>query len=594
MYIENQFSGSRIFWRMFDATESSYIFGRAEGVVPIGGRIGPLTHPSGRFKLELRRNGLGGAFISAPGPVFSNDDDYVLLDDGSLTRAVVPEPPVEPHALIRRVSGFDVAVHGFPFANLFPITAFPVQEVAGIPITSSAFGLCGGMAYAVRDYFESGHAIPGTATPPIGGPLFDYLWRRLIDSFNLPFGAGRPGRYLDLMNPALPDAGLPVPLAHPSRAWVMTHEEWPKIRATIDADRLCPIALVLNKTSDVGAIFDNHQVVVYGYEVRGSDITLLIYDPNTPKAEQTLRFDISDPQSIVEVGYAPQSKVWCFFATDYVFSSPPEVPAHSWDSGWRSIGRMVFSSPDVASMSADHLAVFARGIEGAVWTAETNGSTWSSWESLGGVVTSDPTAVSWGPGRVDVFARGTDNALYQNTKNGQWSGWTSLGGVLTSGPDAASWGPGRLDVFVRGTDNGIHHQSFDGGWSGWESLGGDVTSDPAAVSWGPGRLDLFARGADGRLVHKWFDNGQWSDWESLGGVLVAGPDVASWGPGHLAIFVRGTDNQLHQLTYENGWKDWTALGGALTSDPAAVSTRPDQLSVVARGLDAGLWIKHYT
>lgn len=596
MRIENLFIASPVFWRMFDPGDTMYFAGRSEGVAQPGQGIGPLSHPSGRFKLELKRNGVLGPFISAAGPIYNNGDDYVLHADGSLTPKVTPTPPPQPTALIRRVAGFDIQRNGFPFWNRFPMSAFPVQEIAGIHLTSSAFGLCGGMAYAARDYFEAGLPAPGDADPPLGGPLFDYLWRRLIDSFNLPFGAGSPTHYLQLMSPALPDAGAPAFLAPASRAWVMVNQEWPKIRATIDANRLCPLALVTSKSSDPAAVFDNHQVLVFGYEVRGTDITLLIYDPNCKQVEVTLKFSVSNPWLPVDVQYSDPglNKIWCFFATDYVFASPPNVQAHNWDSGWRSIGRMVFSSPDVASMNANHLAVFARGIEGAVWYAETEGDTWSTWTSLGGVITSDPSAVSWADGRLDVFARGTDNALWHICRDGtQWSAWESQGGVISSGPDVASWAQGRLDVFARGTDSALWHKWYDNGWSAWESLGGTITSDPSAVSWGPGRLDVFARGTDGRLVHKWYDGG-WSGWETFGGVLGSGPDAASWGPGRLDVFVRGTDGQPYQMTYDNGWTGWQGLGGQISSDPTAVSPAPHKIAVIARGMDMGLWMKLYT
>lgn len=594
MRIQNQFASSSVFWRIFDPTDNAYVFGRGEGVVQPGTSIGPLLHPSGRFKLELKQTGLLGPFLSAPGPIYSSGDDYVLRADGSLVPANVVHPPPPPVRLIaHRVPGFDVARNGFPFANSFPMSAFPVQEIAGIRLTSSVFGLCGGMVYAARDYFEAGKPPPGTAAPPIGGPLFDYLWRRLIDSFNLPFGSGSPTHYLHLMSPALPDAGAPAFLTPASRAWVMVNEQWPRIRATIDANCLCPIALVTSKTTDPTKIFDNHQVLVFGYEVRGTDVTLLIYDPNRVAQEQTLRFSTANTNALVQVTYSALAPVLCFFATDYVFAAPPDVAAHNWDSGWRSVGRMVFSSPDLASMNEDHLAVFARGIEGALWWAERSGGTWGNWASQGGVITSDPSAVSWADGRLDVFARGTDNALWHIFRAGNWSNWESLGGVITSGPDCASWGPGRLDVFARGTDNALWHKWFDGGWSAWESLGGALTSDPAAVSWGPGRLDVFARGADNRLVHRFFD-GRWSRWESLGGVLASGPDVASWGPGRLDVFVKGTDGQLYQMTFDNGWTGWRGLGGQISSDPSAVSTGRDRITVVARGLDMGLWIKEYS
>jgi hypothetical protein len=64
---------------------------------------------------------------------------------------------------------------------------------------------------------------------------------------DLPFG---PVRYLELMNPALPD-GEPllrwVGLGPHGRTWRMVKEEWPKIRSDIDAGHPSALGLVMVK-----------------------------------------------------------------------------------------------------------------------------------------------------------------------------------------------------------------------------------------------------------------------------------------------------------------------------------------------------------
>ena len=613
MQVTNRYTNTPVYWRMFDPGDRLFWAGRGEGVAQPGQNIGPLNHPSGSFKLELKQNGVFGPFIAAAGPIIQNDEEYVLEDSGRFVPLSLatpdpatptpPTPPPTPQAFIRRITGFNARGNGFPFPNFFNRTSFPVQEIAGFPITADAFGLCGGMVYAACDYFLAGMPVPGTATPPVGGPLFDYLWRRLIDSFNLPFGAGNPARYLQLMSPALADAGPPDFLGVRPRMNEMIQLEWPRIQATIDDGRLCPIAFVYWKSSDTALLFNNHQVLVYGYELRRSLVTLIIYDPNSPEIEQTLSFDTAQP-NVHTVMYSgplnPGARVWSFFATDYSFVAPPDASEPAWDSGWRSVGRVVVSSPDLASMNANHLAVFARGIESALWFSETttptnSGEIWAPWQSLGGLITSDSGAVSWGDGRLDVFARGADGALWHIWREGSdWSSWESLGGRIKGGPDVCSWAPGRLDVFARGEDDVLRHIWFDGGWSAWESLGGgQLTSDPSAVSWGQGRIDVFGRGTDLRLYHRWFD-GVWSGWEGLGGVLASGPDVASWGPDRLDVFVRGTDRQLWQLTFNGNWQPWTPLGGSLITDPSAVALAPDRMTVMVVGEDMGLWVKHFS
>jgi Astacin (Peptidase family M12A)/Repeat of unknown function (DUF346) len=224
------------------------------------------------------------------------------------------------------------------------------------------------------------------------------------------------------------------------------------------------------------------------------------------------------------------------------------------------------SSPDVCSMGSNHLDVFVRNYDNALWHRWCDATTWYDWSSLGGYLTSGPGAVSWGPGRIDVFARNRWNQLQHKTFDGTWHNWEYIeGGLLTSDPDVVSGSPNYLDVFVRGGDNALWHQWFDGTtWSGWHSLGappgGYLTSGPSAVSWGPGRIDVFARNSDDALWHRWYDGGTWWDWESLGGTLTSDPDVCSMGPNHLDVFVRGTDGALwHQWFDGTTWSGWDSL-----------------------------------
>jgi hypothetical protein len=103
-----------------------------------------------------------------------------------------------------------------------------------VPIGDVSNGLCGGTAFAVRDYFERGGRHPDAAEPPAAGPLFGYLVDRLFDGFDLPVG---PTRHLEFMNP-LPQDGESIwsrfGLGPRGPAWWMAREEWPKVRAGID------------------------------------------------------------------------------------------------------------------------------------------------------------------------------------------------------------------------------------------------------------------------------------------------------------------------------------------------------------------------
>ena len=103
----------------------------------------------------------------------------------------------------RSVPGFLPSTSGFRFANAFPnvpVRRIGIPGVISVPIGDASNGLCGGMAFAARDYFESGRTPPGLESPPSEGALFDYLVDRLFDSFDLPVGT-RP----------LPGADAPAP-----------------------------------------------------------------------------------------------------------------------------------------------------------------------------------------------------------------------------------------------------------------------------------------------------------------------------------------------------------------------------------------------
>ena len=225
-----------------------------------------------------------------------------------------------------RVPGFLPSTRGFQFSN----SGFPHRPdlilntpFGTIPIGDASLGLCGGMAYAARDYFEAGTPVPPGNTHPEAGPLFDFIVHRLIDSFDVPDGILK---YLQLMDPALPDHETDfskLNLAPHGRSWRMIVEEWPLIKADLDSGHLSPIALVLVKTRDFSQLGKNHQVLAYGYDLRGSDLTLRIYDPNQQLNDTvTLTINLSQPDHSANVAFSGTSIV-SFFRTKYGFETPP-------------------------------------------------------------------------------------------------------------------------------------------------------------------------------------------------------------------------------------------------------------------------------
>lgn len=230
------------------------------------------------------------------------------------------------------VPNFTPSLSGFNFANSFssvPLLTISVGPVQ-VPIGDASNGLCGGMVFAVRDYYDSGLPIPPDTTPPSSGPLFDYLVRRLFDSFNIP---GGPLTYMYLMDPALPDHetwASNLGIAPRGRAWHMINIYWPRIRAHIDNGNLCPLALVTIKARDPFQLGQNHQVLAYGYQLVGDDLEIFVYDPNYPDNDTVrLSLNISDPQHTTQVDYSGSlggdNRIWCFFCPDYALSRPPSA-----------------------------------------------------------------------------------------------------------------------------------------------------------------------------------------------------------------------------------------------------------------------------
>lgn len=137
------------------------------------------------------------------------------------------------------VDGFVPEICGFRFANAFPsapLLAVAIPGRGAVAIGDASNGLCGGMVFAARDYFESHRPLPNDGEVPLpGSTLFDYIVRRLIDSFALPEG---PVRYFQWM--ALPDEDSWIG----SGVATLTRGEGLKIKRELERGRLCCLGLV--------------------------------------------------------------------------------------------------------------------------------------------------------------------------------------------------------------------------------------------------------------------------------------------------------------------------------------------------------------
>jgi hypothetical protein len=161
---------------------------------------------------------------------------------------------------------------GFKFENLFPGYPLPFN-LPGLPPVSATYGLCGGMSAAAYDFLLAQRPIPQTTQVPAqGSPLQRYLFERQSRSLG-PLG-DQVLRFVEWM--ALPDG---TRFGTQKR----TYDEFRAIRVRIDRGECVPIGLVYVSARDTLRVWENHQVLAYGYEEVGPTTThLAIYDCNAP------------------------------------------------------------------------------------------------------------------------------------------------------------------------------------------------------------------------------------------------------------------------------------------------------------------------
>jgi hypothetical protein len=217
------------------------------------------------------------------------------------------------------VANFLPSTNGLHYANSWQ--SAPVVEIptpfGNVDVGNAKHGLCGGMAFAVRDLFEANTAPPPeTNNPSSNSPAFHFITDRLLDSFDLPSGVAR---YYEWMN--LP-TGDEFFIHGTSRRTI--NESMPRIRRTIDEGHPCPLGLVCVHSSNPQDLGQNHQVLAYGYADDGNTTTLRLYDPNHPDDDNvTIVFDHSNPHHTTKFNYSyDDHQLVGFFPTDYSPKDP--------------------------------------------------------------------------------------------------------------------------------------------------------------------------------------------------------------------------------------------------------------------------------
>jgi hypothetical protein len=225
-----------------------------------------------------------------------------------------------------QATGFLPSRDGFAFRNTWPsVAAVSIPTPFGaIGIGNSARGLCGGMVFAALDYWHAS-VPPPVRQPPPGSPLYRFIVRRLVDSWHVPAGVAE---YYQWMN--LPDADTDISIlgrtlvTQRGLSWRTIAQQWPQAQAAIDGGQPAVLGLVTVASANPANLVHNHQVLAYGYQADGPQVTVNVYDPNSGQDDGVyITFDTADPQAgttfthnvdinlpvrgFFEVGYSPVS-----------------------------------------------------------------------------------------------------------------------------------------------------------------------------------------------------------------------------------------------------------------------------------------------
>ena len=237
-----------------------------------------------------------------------------LLKVSPLVRTVsayVPPPP--PGAERLPEAGFLPSWNGLHFANAFspPSDRLIKTPLGEIPLGTASNGFEGGMVFVALDYYLMKLPVPATTETPRDAILYDYIFRRQLDSLNLPAAM----RFVEWMDPKM---------SNEDRAVRMIKEEWPAVKARLDDGQPCPLGLVCVRSADLNQMGQNHQVLAYGYALNEPWLTLRVYDPNSPDRDDVaLEMNLADLEHAVPLSYSAGKPVFAFFRTEYKPFTPP-------------------------------------------------------------------------------------------------------------------------------------------------------------------------------------------------------------------------------------------------------------------------------
>jgi predicted alpha-1,6-mannanase (GH76 family) len=267
---------------------------------------------------------------------------------------------------------------------------------------------------------------------------------------------------------------------------------------------------------------------------------------------------------------ASDGATWVFLtgADGVLYADRLPAGSSSW-SGWSSLGlpapMHLLGTPAVGQDHTGAIRVFARGMNGNLYTGSLSGSKWSGFSDVGGTWPGDVAAVVAGGGFTDVYAVGTNGNLFRNVLDPghPWSGWVNLGGSVTGVPAALA----SFRAYARSLPGGAleeYHEPLGAMKFSEDSRGGSWAYDPAAVAGQGGRVVLlFEVGTSGGLDWQYQTPASaWSAWLSLGGSFTGVPAVVRLSNGAFDLFADsgGTLEEDRLAAGASTWSGWSALG----------------------------------
>jgi hypothetical protein len=214
------------------------------------------------------------------------------------------------------VLDFRPSRHGLHFVNRF--AAGRAQRLVGV--AGGSMGLCGGMAFVVRDLFERRIDPPADTEPPAKrSRRYRSLFRRQLESFDW---LRLPLRFwvLAALHPD-PSTWWSRRLGRRPLRKLVRETQWPRIRAEIDGGRLAHVGLVRDRSANPFRLTANHQVLAYAYRAASDAVTVRIYDPNWPDRDDVeLRMGLTGAAPRFE--QSTGEPLHGFFLTPYTPAEP--------------------------------------------------------------------------------------------------------------------------------------------------------------------------------------------------------------------------------------------------------------------------------